>query len=109
MSTVPKADTPPPANNAKTLTLQSAPGLYVRPTAGGNASGDVYAAPHEVPGPDAYTPPAPSAPANAGPSFGHGATQIVAQPDATGHPHGDTAGGGTVGDSGPQGAGPGKG
>jgi hypothetical protein len=32
---------------------------------------------------------------------------VTAQPDATGHPAADTSGGGTVGDSGNQGAGPG--
>lgn len=39
MSTVPKAGDPPPANNAKTLTLQSDPNIYVRPTAGTNVTG----------------------------------------------------------------------
>lgn len=126
MSTVPKADTPPPANNAKTLTLQSDENLYVRPTAGGNRSGQASGPLGTAP--DA--PPAGNVPANpikdslsgavndpsyqmanpgadpsvggtqTGPNFGHGATQIVAQPDATGHPAGDISGGGTVGNSG---------
>ncbi len=113
-STVPKADTPAPANNAKTLLLNSnSRELYARPTAGGNAMGG--------------TPEGGSSPAGgpipgyavnwSGADGGTGSTQVagevfqgstlvVPQPDATGHPAGD-ANGGTVGDSGPQQVGPG--
>lgn len=104
MTTVPTPGTPAPANNAKTLTLQSDPNLYVRPTAGGNASGDAAVAPGAVPGSGAYSAPSPAGTGT--PDMGHGATQIVAQPDATGHPAGDAMGGGTVGNSGDQGSPP---
>lgn len=132
-STVPKADTPPPANNAKTTLISSDPSLYARPTAGGNVApgapeGGSGAAPA---GATPYNPiygginsaglqgslsSAEADPAymmvqkgadpstggtQVGPNFGHGATIIMAQPDATGHPEGDISGGGTVGNSGP--------
>jgi hypothetical protein len=60
MTTVPKADTPPPANNAKTTLLQSDENLYVRPTAGGNASGAAEGALGSAP----LRPPAGSIPDN---------------------------------------------
>ena len=96
MTTVPKPGDPAPADNSKTLTIGPSSDLYVRPTAGGNAG----------PGPAQYVEPGSTInrpgnpPTIAGPDMGHGATQIVAQPDATGHPSGDIAGGGTVGNSG---------
>lgn len=102
MTTVPTPDTPAPANNAKTLLLQSDPSLYVRPTAGGNAAGTAGDAP-AGPTPGYAVNMAGNAPAGGGPDMGHGATQIVSQPDATGHPAGDAVGGGTVGNSGNQG------
>lgn len=104
MSTVPDSSTPPPANNAKTTLLSSDPNLYVRPTAGGNASGDASVPGGATPGYSINM--AGNAPAGGGPNIGYGATQIVAQPDATGHPSGDAIGGGTVGNSGDQGAAP---
>ena len=116
MSTVPKADTPPPANNAKTTLVSDAGSHgYRRPTAGGNAQGGTIeggssSAP-AGPTPD-YSISMSGGPVSAGGTqtagvVFNGATLVVAQPDATGHPKGDTSGGGTVGDSGPQGAGPG--
>jgi hypothetical protein len=114
MSTVPKADTPPPANNANT-TLVSDPwsGNYGRPTAGGAATGDNQgnAGPGVTPGMGAYTPPGPAsvgaANTQAGPDMGHGATIMV--PSSGDRPSGgkqDATGGGTVGDSGNQGNAP---
>lgn len=50
MSTVPGPDTPAPANNAKTLTIGTGSGMYVRPTAGGNATGNVSSPPFNGPG-----------------------------------------------------------
>ena len=119
-TTVPKADTPPPADNSKTFTLQSnSHELYGRPTAGNN----------QIPGASALGPGASAPAADAGSIPGYAvnwageppsaggtqvgadvgsiATIIAGQPDATGHPFSDTSGGGTVGDSGNQGAGPG--
>lgn len=75
MSTVPGPDTPAPANNAKTLLLSSDPGLYARPTAGGNASGDANVPAGPTPGYSISL--AGNAPTNAGPDMGHGATQIL--------------------------------
>ena len=116
MSTVPKADTPPPANNAKTLLVSDAGSHgYRRPTAGGNAQGGApeggssNAPTGTTPGYSISMSGAPVSVGNtqtAGVVF-EGSTLIVPQPDATGHPKGDISGGGTVGDSGPQGAGPG--
>ncbi len=105
MSTVPKADTPPPANNAQTLTIGDGSGMYARPTAGGAAVGNNQGAgPGPAPGYSismaGVTPGSDGTGAQVGPNMGHGATMIVAQPDATGHPSGDIAGGGTVGNSG---------
>src|SRR5438552_15132538 len=115
MTTVPKSDTPPPANNAQTKLVSDAmSGNYGRPTAGGNAVGGR---------PEGGSSPAPAgsipgyavnwsgnAPATGGyqvgADIGPGATIIAGQPDATGHPAGDTSGGGTVGDSGNQALGP---
>lgn len=99
MTTVPKPDTPAPADNSNTTLLSSDLNLYVRPTAGLNAG----PAPASIPQIDQINRPG-NAPTNAGPDMGHGATQIVAQPDGTGHPAGDAIGGGTVGNSGDQGA-----
>jgi hypothetical protein len=87
MTTVPKVDTPPPADNSKTLTLQSdSKALYARPTAGGNAAGvdisgkavDAPAGP--VPSPNSVN--VPGAPPSTGgtqvgPDMGHGATIIL--------------------------------
>lgn len=101
MSTVPTPGTPAPANNAKTTLLSSDPSLYARPTAGYNASGDAAVASGVTPGYSIN--PSGAAPSTGGTQVGsdfQGATQIVAQPDATGHPSSET-GGGTVGDSGP--------
>ena len=102
MSTVPRADTPPPANNAKTYTLSGSAGMYGRPTAGGNAVGGTPA------GGSSNAPPGPTpsysinmtgaAVTNGGPNIGHGATQIVAEPNASGAPETATDGG-TVGTS----------
>ena len=119
-TTVPKADTPAPPDNSKTFTLQSnSHELYGRPTAGNN---QVPTASALGPGPSAPAAPAGSIPGYAvnwsgapvsvggtqvGADVGAGATILAGQPDATGHPFGDTSGGGTVGDSGNQGAGPG--
>ena len=119
MTTVPKAGDPAPANNAKTLTLTGSAGMYGRPTSGGppvagkqEGNAPTSGAPSDpIPGMSAYIPP-PPAPVTAGGTqagadVGHGATIVAGQPDATGHPSGDISGGGTVGDSGNQGAGPG--
>jgi hypothetical protein len=118
MTTVPGSDTPMPADNHKITLLQSDENLYVRPTAGTNAAS---AGSSLGPGPTAADAPAGLVPGYAinwsgaaastggtqvGNDVGSGATIIAGQPDATGHPAGD-ANGGTVGDSGPQGAGPG--
>lgn len=141
MSTVPKSDTPPPPNNAKTLTLQSDPNLYVRPTAGGNRSGETSGplgnAPAAAPAGDipynpihggidgappdgslttAYNDPnymmanAGTIPGThgtqVGPNMGHGATIVTNNSGdrPSGAPDGAVSGGGTVGDSGPQGS-----
>lgn len=122
MTTVPKADTPAPANNADTLLISSPEDLYVRPTAGGNRAGTGGDAPAGVvpPNPiknsilDAYQDPSypvaegGSSPSEgdtqAGPDMGYGAT--IVQPDMqgeSGEPDGNTVGGGTVGNSGDQG------
>ena len=90
MSTVPKADTPPPANNAKTYTISGSAGMYGRPTNGGApvagkqegnpAGGDAPAGPtpgYSISMTGAAVP-------DGGPNIGHGATQIVAEPGATG-------------------------
>lgn len=113
MSTVPNSGTPAPANNAKTLTISdSMSGNYGRPASGGppvpGKQEGIAPTSGAGPGPTpAYQiSMAGAAPTNGGSDMGHGATQIVAQPDATGHPSGDASGGGTVGDSGPQGAAP---
>lgn len=105
----------PGAFNIVTDSNSPTANAYSRPTAGGNASGPadgpLGTAPARppagvVPGPEAYRPPTPG-PATAGGTqagadIGSGATIIKGQPDATGHPASET-GGGTVGDSGPQG------
>ena len=105
MTTVPKADTPAPANNAKTtLVSDSMSHGYGRPTAGGNATGDAPAPAGNVMG--GYSVPAPAPVSTggtmAGPDFGHGATIVGPSAD---RPSGasDVSGGGTVGNSGPQG------
>jgi hypothetical protein len=86
MTTVPNANTPAPADNSKTYTLQSdSKALYARPTAGGNAAGkDIAGKPVDAP---AGVIPASSinktgAPPSTGgtqvgPDMGHGATQIL--------------------------------
>jgi hypothetical protein len=122
VTTVPKADTPPPANNAQTTLLQSDPNIYVRPTAGGNVSGTIDSAPGSMPGqggPGAGAGAVPGYSINwagnppsvggtqVGADIGSGSTILAGQPDATGHPDSDVSGGGTVGYSGPQQAGPG--
>src|SRR5258708_2775366 len=114
MTTVPKADTPPPANNAKTtIVSDSMSGNYGRPASGGPP----------VAGKSEGNPPSGGASAGAIPGYsinwagnapsmggtqvgadvGSGATIIAGQPDATGHPVSD-ANLGTVGDSGNQGS-----
>ncbi len=121
MTTVPGPDTPAPADNHMVHTVSDAKSHdYGRPTAGNNSE----------PGGSQLGPgaSAPDAPAGAVPGYAinlagadvgvgntqtadevfQGTTLIVPQPDATGHPLGDTSGGGTVGDSGPQGASPGE-
>ena len=132
MSTVPKADTPPPANNAKTHTISGTAGMYGRPANGGAPvagkqegnppGGDAPAGAtpsNPIVGGIATAPPAGSllqalanpgypiaqagAPASTGdtqtgPNIGHGATQIIAEPNATGAPESATDGG-TVGKS----------
>jgi len=142
MTTVPKSDTPAPADNSAThLVHDDGSDAYGRPTAGNNAGvsssadggGGLGPPPTDSDAPAGETPTNPimggvvNAPPDGdftsaandpgnklvqagadpsvgntqvGPNFGHGATIIMAQPDATGHPASDTAGGGTVGDSG---------
>ena len=104
MSTVPKADTPPPANNAKTHTISGTAGMYGRPANGGApVAGKQEGNP---PGGDAPAGPTPgysinltgAAVTDGGPNVGHGATQIVAEPNASGAPETATDGG-TVGTS----------
>ncbi len=124
MTTVPKADTPAPPNGARTLTVgDDGSHAYGRPTAGNNADTVTSADGGGTVGPSATDSDAPAgaipdiasayavnwagAPVDTGdtqtgPNIGHGATQLVPQPDATGHPAGDASGGGTVGDSGSQ-------
>ncbi len=124
MTTVPKSDTPAPANNAQTkLVSDSMSGNYGRPASGGapqpgKPEGNPDSTGAGVPGGvtpsmDAYNP-APyrgEIPGHSGtmvgPDFGHGATQV--NPDSGDRPSGGKAGAdrGTVGDSGPQGPGPG--
>lgn len=75
MSTVPGPDTPAPANNAKTLTIGDGSALYVRPTAGGNATGDASApSASKVPAP---VQPAPKEGAHAGGPIFKGATIML--------------------------------
>src|SRR2546430_4050355 len=118
MSTVPSVDTPAPENNAQTKLVSDAmSGNYGRPASGGPPQ-----AGNPAGTPGAGAPPAPNLPGYAinwagnapstggyqvGADIGPGATILAGQPDATGHPAGETSGGGTVGDSGNQGAGPG--
>lgn len=115
MSTVPGPDTPAPPDRHETVTVSDAKSHdYGRLAAGGNApaAGDgpqpaADAPPGETPSMSAYDlnwsgAAVDSGGTQAGANFGHGATQIVAQPDATGHPSADASGGGTVGDSGQQ-------
>ena len=119
MSTVPGPGAPAPANNAQTLLLQSDPGLYVRPTAGGNTSGAASGALGTAPGqPPAgnimgnYSVPSPAPVSTGGtqtgPDMGHGATIVVSDSGSveSGLPDAQAVGGGTVGDSGNQGAPP---
>lgn len=117
MTTVPKADTPPPADNSnKTLVSDSWSGNYGRPTSGGAPLAGLPAGNPPTEAPPGPTPgysinmsgAAPSTGGTqVGADVGAGATIIAGQPDATGHPAGDAVGGGTVGNSGNQGAGPG--
>src|SRR6184192_1440888 len=97
MSTVPKADAPPPANNAQTKLVSDAmSGNYGRPASGGAPQAG---RPEGTPG--AGAPPAPNLPGYAinwagnppstggyqvGADIGPGATILAGQPDATGHP-----------------------
>ncbi len=122
MSTVPKSDTPMPPNNAKiTLVSDSMSGNYGRPASGGAPqAGRPEGSPapdpptaDKVPGPDAYMPspyrgeiPGTSG-TLVGPDMGAGATIVM--PNSGDRPSGgkDGADLGTVGDSGPQGPGPG--
>lgn len=118
MSTVPNADTPAPANNAKTLLISGSAGMYGRPASGGPpVAGKQEGNPDST---GAGVPPGPTpiyqismsgAPVSTGGTqvgadIGSGATIIAGQPDATGHPAADAVGGGTVGNSGNQGAPP---
>ena len=118
MTTVPKPDTPPPANNANTtIVSDSMSGNYGRPASGGPpVAGKSEGNPPTGGAPSGSVPgyainwsgnPPSTSGYPAGPDIGHGATQIVASPDETGHPASD-ASMGTVGDSGNQGAGPGS-
>lgn len=116
MSTVPKADTPPPANNAISLIIHSDPSLYVRPTAGGNVApghpeggsgnapaGAVPANPikSQLAELDNPTGAAPSVGGTqVGPDMGYGATIVFAHNDDTGAQD-DGNYKGTVGPSGP--------
>lgn len=80
MSTVPQAGDPAPADNSHTTLIGNGSGMYARPTAGGNASGDAGDAPAgPTPG---YSINMTGAPVStngtqAGPDMGHGATQIL--------------------------------
>lgn len=123
MTTVPKSDTPPPANNAKiTIVSDSMSGNYGRPASGGDPvagrqEGNPPSNPPagSFPGPDAYMPqpyrgnvPGTSG-TLVGPDMGSGATIVV--PDSGNMPSGgdiQPPSGGTVGDSGDQGAPPGS-
>jgi hypothetical protein len=117
MSTVPKADTPAPADNSnKTLVSDSWSGNYGRPTSGGaplagNPAGNPpnEPAPGPTPGYSINMTGAPvsAAGTQAGPDMGQGATIVI--PASGDRPSGgkDAADSGTVGSSGPQGAGPG--
>jgi hypothetical protein len=124
MTTVPKAGDPAPANNAKTLTLTGSAGMYGRPASGGPPvagkqegnppGGD--APPGVIPnsatayglpsGPFGSAAPVSTANTMAGPDMGSGATIVF--PDSgnmeSGLPDAQASGGGTVGDSGNQGA-----
>lgn len=109
MTTVPKAGDPAPANNANTTLISGSAGMYGRP-----ASGGAPVAGKQEGNPPASVAPGPiasyvfnlsgNAPSEGGTQvggdMGHGATQIVAQPDATGAPETATDGG-TVGYSKP--------
>jgi hypothetical protein len=109
MTTVPQPDTPAPADQSKETLLGSSSGLYVRPTAGGNAAGQAGDAP---PGPTpqysismlgAPTTEGLSPGVGTGPDMGHGATIVEADMQGeSGLPDAQASGGGTVGDSGPQ-------
>ncbi len=118
MTTVPKAGDPPPANNAQTKTVSDAmSGNYRRPASGGPPeAGNSAGTPGPTAGPATNLPgyainwagnPPSTGGTQVGEDVGSGATIIAGQPDATGHPASDASGGGTVGDSGNQGAGPG--
>ena len=118
MTTVPKSDTPPPANNAQTKLVSDAmSGNYGRPASGGAPTeGRPQGTPGPTAGPASNLPgyainwagnPPSTGGTQVGADVGSGATILAGQPDATGHPTGDVSGGGTVGDSGNQGAGPG--
>jgi hypothetical protein len=105
VTTVSNTPVPPKVVSPKSnITSDSVGGSagYARPTAGGNATGQNTPAPAGViPGPDAYRP---HLPGNVDPNptiSGAAIVRPTSQPDATGHPAGDTSGGGTVGDSGP--------
>jgi len=111
MTTVPRPDTPAPADNHIVHTVSDAKSHdYGRPTAGGNAVGGTSiggssdAPAGAMPG---YAinwlgeSPSVGGTQTAGETF-EGTTLIVPQPDATGHPVGDAMGFGTVGDSGYQ-------
>src|SRR5439155_22645236 len=105
MSTVPGPDSPAPADNHIVHTVSDAKSHdYGRMSAGGNATGDAGDAPAgAVPGyaVDMDGEPPDTGGTQTGPDIGHGATQVVPEPGATGLA-GDASGGGTVGDSGPQ-------
>lgn len=103
MSTVPKAETPPPANNAKTTTITGSAGMYGRPAQGGApvAGKQEGNPPTEAPAglvPGYAINLSGAAVTDGGPNIGHGTTQIVAEPNATGAPETATDGG-TVGKS----------
>jgi hypothetical protein len=109
MSTVSNTPVPPKTVAPKSNITSDSVGkdYWNKPTQGGNSAGQtvngrpVDVPPGVVPGAGAYSPNL------AGNAFSNptidGAKIVAnnAQPDATGHPAGDTSGGGTVGDSGP--------
>jgi hypothetical protein len=111
MSTVSKIPVAPKVVSPKSNITSDQGANYGRPTSGGppvagksegnpNSSG-AGVAPGVIPGAEAYRP---NLAGNVDPNptiSGAAIVRPTSQPDATGHPAGDTSGGGTVGDSGP--------